>query len=134
MVAAKRGAGSVLGVEVNPDAVRDAIFNAKENGVKNCFFTCADAGQFMEEAALERESFDVVFMDPPRAGASREFLTALCALAPKRVVYISCNPETLARDLSFLRANHYRVKALQPVDMFPHTQHIECVTLLARGA
>lgn len=134
LVAAKQGAGSVLGVEVNPGAVRDAIFNAKENGVKNCFFTCADAGQFMEEAALERESFDVVFMDPPRAGASREFLTALCALAPKRVVYISCNPETLARDLSFLRANHYRVKALQPVDMFPHTQHIECVTLLARGA
>lgn len=131
LVAAKQGAGSVLGVEVNPDAVRDAIFNAKENKVKNCFFTCADAGQFMEEAALEQESFDVVFMDPPRAGASREFLTALCALAPKRVVYISCNPETLARDLSFLRANHYRVKALQPVDMFPHTQHIEMVCLLS---
>lgn len=130
IVAAKSGAGSVLGVELNRDAVRDAIVNARENGIKNIYFTCADAGSFMEEAALEGESWDLVFMDPPRAGASREFLTALCSLAPKRVVYISCNPETLARDLSFLRANHYRVQKLQPVDMFPHTQHIECVTLL----
>lgn len=130
IVAAKSGAGNVLGVELNRDAVRDAIVNARENDVRNIYFTCADAGAFLEEAALERENWDLVFMDPPRAGASREFLTALCSLAPKRVVYISCNPETLARDLSFLRANHYRVQKLQPVDMFPHTQHIECVALL----
>jgi len=130
IVAAKSGAGSVLGVELNRDAVRDARVNARENGVKNILFTCADAGALLEEAALEGEGWDLVFMDPPRAGASREFLTALCSLAPKRVVYISCNPETLARDLSFLRQNHYRVQKLQPVDMFPHTQHIECVVLL----
>lgn len=132
IVAAKSGAGSVLGVEVNRDAVRDAVQNARENGVKNCFFTCGDAGEFMENAALDGEKFDVVFLDPPRAGASRAFLTALCALAPRRVVYISCNPETLGRDLSFLRANHYRVEKIQPVDMFPHTRHIECVVLLSR--
>ncbi len=134
LVAARSGAGRVLGVEVNPDAVKDAIVNARENGLSDrAWFTCADAGDYMAEAALAGESFDVVFMDPPRAGASQEFLTALCALAPRRVVYISCNPETLARDLRFLRANHYRVEALQPVDMFPFTQHIECVAALRRA-
>ena len=119
-------------MEVNPDAVRDAIQNAKENGAKNAWFTCGDAGDFLEEAALNGERWDVVFLDPPRAGASREFLTALCACAPKRVVYISCDPEALARDLGFLQANHYRIEAIQPVDMFPHTQHIECVVKLTR--
>lgn len=130
LVAAKRGAGQVLGVEVNPDAVKDAIQNAKENEVKNAYFTCGDAGDFLEEAALAGENWDVVFMDPPRAGASREFLTALCACGPKRVVYISCDPETLSRDLGILKANKYQIEAIQPVDMFPHTQHIECVVKL----
>ena len=134
LVAARSGAGRVLGVEVNPDAVKDAIVNARENGLSDrAWFTCADAGDYMAEAALAGETFDVVFMDPPRAGASQDFLTALCALGPRRVVYISCNPETLARDLKFLRANHYRVEALQPVDMFPFTQHVETVCLLTRG-
>lgn len=133
IVAAKSGAARVLGVELNRDAVKDAIVNARENGVKNIWFTCADAGAFMEEAAVEGERYDVVFMDPPRAGASWEFLAALCSLAPRRMVYISCNPETLARDLEILRQNHYRVEKLQPVDMFPHTQHIEVVTLLTRS-
>ena len=133
LVAAKHGAGQVLGVELNPDAVKDAIQNARENGMKNAWFTCGDAGAFLEEAALERERWDVVFMDPPRAGASREFLTALCACAPKRVVYISCDPETLSRDLGVLQANHYKIEQIQPVDMFPHTQHIETVVLLSKG-
>lgn len=132
IVAAKSGAAEVVGVELNRDAVRDAAANARENGLKNVRFTCGDAGAFMEEAALAGESFDVVFMDPPRAGASREFLTALCSLAPRRVVYISCSPETLGRDLSFLRANHYRAEKLQPVDMFPHTRHVECVVWLEK--
>lgn len=132
IIAAKRGAGKVLGVELNRAAVQDAIVNAKENQIKNAFFTCADAGEFMEAAALEREAFDLVFMDPPRAGASREFLTALCSLAPKRVIYISCNPETLARDLQFLRQNHYKAETIQPVDMFPHTRHIETICLVSR--
>ena len=132
LVAAKHGAGQVLGVELNPDAVKDAIQNARENGMKNAWFTCGDAGAFLEEAALERERWDVVFMDPPRAGASREFLTALCACAPKRVVYISCDPEPLSRDLGVLQANHYKIEQIQPVDMFPHTQHIECVVRLTR--
>ena len=132
LVAAKHGAGQVLGVELNPDAVKDAIQNAKENAMKNAWFTRGDAGEFLAQAAQEGEGWDVVFMDPPRAGASGEFLTALAACAPRRVVYISCDPETLSRDLGVLQANHYRIEQIQPVDMFPHTQHIECVVKLTR--
>ncbi len=131
LIAAKSGAGQVLGVELNRDAVRDAIVNARENKVGNIRFTCADAGDFMEAMAAQGEPCDIAFMDPPRAGASREFLQALCTLAPRRVVYISCNPETLARDLGQL-APHYRIGAIQPVDMFPHTQHVECVVSLSK--
>ena len=130
LVAAKHGAGQVLGVELNPEAVKDAIQNAKENAMKNAWFTRGDAGEFLAQAAQEGEGWDVVFMDPP--GASGEFLTALCACAPRRVVYISCDPETLSRDLGVLQANHYRIEQIQPVDMFPHTQHIECVVKLTR--
>lgn len=132
LVAAKHGAGQVLGVELNPEAVKDAIQNGKENAMKNAWFTRGDAGEFLAQAAQEGEGWDVVFMDPPRAGASGEFLTALAACAPRRVVYISCDPETLARDLGVLQANHYKIEQIQPVDMFPHTQHIECVVKLTR--
>ena len=103
LVAAKHGAGQVLGVELNPQAVKDAIQNARENGVKNAWFTQGDAGEFLAGAALEGERWDVVFLDPPRAGASQEFLTALAACAPRRVVYISCDPETLSRTWAFCR-------------------------------
>ncbi len=132
VVAAKSGAKSVLGVELSRDAVRDAIRNARENGVKNAYFTCSDAGEYLAAMAQEGEKCEVVFLDPPRAGASEDFLLSLCAMAPQRAVYISCNPETLARDLKLLKANHYEVKAIQPVDMFPHTNHIECVASLRR--
>ena len=125
-------AAQVAGVELNADAVRDAISNARRNGVKNCWFTCADAGKFMTEMARQGESCDVVFMDPPRAGSDRAFLTALLQMAPKRVVYVSCNPETLARDTAVLVQGGYRVKKVQPVDMFPHTEHVECVVQFVR--
>ncbi len=131
MVASAK-AGKVAGVELNADAVKDAIFNAKLNGIKNCWFTCADAGQFMERMASEGESADVVFMDPPRAGSDEKFLSSLIHMSPKRVVYISCNPETLARDLAFLVKGGYKVLRAQPVDMFPHTNHIECVVELKK--
>ncbi len=131
-LAASGQAASVAGVELNRDAVRDAIGNAKRNGVKNAWFTCADAGEFMQRAAREGERCDVVFMDPPRAGASDQFLSALLTLSPGRIVYISCNPETLARDLGVLTGGGYRVRRVQPVDMFPHTEHIETVVLMSR--
>lgn len=133
LVAAKT-AGNVIGVELNPDAVKDAISNCKRNGMKNARFYCDDAGDFMQALAENGESADVVFMDPPRSGSSRKFIESLAAMGPKRVVYISCNPETLARDLVLLTKKGYEVRKIQPVDMFPHTNHIECVTLLERSA
>ena len=131
LVAAKT-AGEVIGVELNPDAVRDAVSNCKRNGMKNAKFFCADAGDFMETLADEGESADVVFMDPPRAGSSKKFIDSLAKMAPERIVYISCNPETLARDLQFIIKKGYAVNAIRPVDMFPHTNHIECVVSLIR--
>lgn len=133
IVAAKRGAGRVIGVELNGDAVRDAIVNAKANNLKNIRFYKGDAGEFMYEAADEDEKPDVVFMDPPRAGSDTKFLDSLMKMSPKTAVYVSCNPETLARDLEYLtKHSDYRVQKIQPVDMFPHTAHTECVCLISK--
>lgn len=131
-IIASKHAGQVIGVELNADAVKDAIVNAKLNDVLNINFYCADAGKFMVEAANCGEKYDVVIMDPPRAGASLDFLRSLITLAPDKVVYISCNPETQARDLSFLTRKGYKVRRIQPVDMFPHTEHVETVVLLTK--
>ncbi len=131
LVAAKT-AGRVIGVELNPDAVKDAIFNAKRNNAGNTYFYCDDASDFMHKAAAEGEKFDVVFMDPPRSGSTKKFIEALAVTNPKTVVYISCNPETLARDLEMLIKKGYKVKKICPVDMFPHTNHIETVVLLSQ--
>ncbi len=133
IVAAKRGAGRVVGVELNGDAVRDAIVNARANNLKNIRFYKGDAGEFMYEASDEDEKPDVVFMDPPRAGSDTKFLDSLIKMSPETVVYVSCNPETLARDLEYLTNNSdYKVRKIQPVDMFPHTAHVECVVLITR--
>ncbi|MBQ9082487.1 MAG: 23S rRNA (uracil(1939)-C(5))-methyltransferase RlmD [Clostridia bacterium] len=131
LIAAKH-AKSVIGVEVNTDAVKDAKVNAKANGLENAQFFAGDAGEFMEDMARNGEHADVVFMDPPRAGSDRKFLSSVLTLAPDRIVYVSCNPETLARDLMFLSKNGYKVRKIQPVDMFPHTHHVETVVLLSR--
>lgn len=133
IVAAKRGAGRVVGVELNGDAVRDAIVNARANNLNNIRFYKGDAGEFMYEVSDEDEKPDVVFMDPPRAGSDTKFLDSLIKMSPETVVYVSCNPETLARDLEYLTNNSdYKVRKIQPVDMFPHTAHIECVVLMSR--
>ena len=134
IIAAKHGAGQVVGVEMNGDAVRDAIQNAKANQLNNIRFFKGDAGEFMESAAEENTKPDIVMMDPPRAGSSVQFLSSLIKMSPSTIVYVSCNPETLARDLEYLRKNsRYRVKKIQPVDMFPHTQHVEVVTLITQS-
>ena len=127
------GAKEVIGVEVNRDAVADAKVNAAENGIKNATFYAADAGEFMQDMAKNHRRADVVMLDPPRAGCSQKFLQALLTLAPKRMIYISCNPETLARDLHPLTRGGYTVKKIQPVDMFPYTNHVECVVCLTRS-
>ena len=143
-IIAAKSAKKVIGVELNRDAVRDAVKNAKCNNVKNIDFYNADAGQFMVEMAEYRadaktgekngaDEVDVVFMDPPRAGSDEAFLSSVVTLAPKRVVYVSCNPETLARDLLYLTKHGYRAQECQPVDMFPWTKHVEAVVLLSKG-
>ena len=152
LIAASK-AKEVISVELNRDAVRDAVTNAKRNDIKNVQFYNADAGQFMVEMAEYRAdqrknqvpaatksgkkatpdgNVDVVFMDPPRAGSDEAFLSSVIRLAPKRVVYISCNPETLARDLKYLTKHGYQAKECQPVDLFPWTKHVETVVLLSK--
>ena len=131
-IIAAKNAGRVIGVELNPEAVRDAVHNARRNNLKNVYFECADAGDYMRELAENGEKPDVVIMDPPRAGATVRFLKSLCKMKPQRIVYISCNPQTLSRDLQFLTTHGYRADKIQPVDMFPYTKHIECVVSISR--
>lgn len=133
MIAAKH-AKEVIGVEVNKAAVKDARVNAKVNEIANIRFFEQDATEFMLNLAEENASPDVVFMDPPRSGSTTKFLTALTKMNPKRIVYVSCNMETLSRDLEeFLKmAKEYQVMEIQPFDCFCFTEHVETVVLLSR--
>ena len=153
LVAASRGARSVVGVDSVESAIRDARENARHNGIENAHFVVGDASAFMREFAAAGGLADegvssaegsaasagfttggtVVFMDPPRAGSTEEFLDSLVTLAPERVVYISCNPETQVRDLAYLQKLGYETTKVVPVDMFPHTNHVETVTLIVKG-
>ncbi len=123
-------AKKVIGVELNVDAVKDANSNAKRNQISNIDFYNKDAGEFMSQMAAQDQKAEVVFMDPPRAGSDEKFLTSLCTLAPERIVYISCNPVTLARDLEFIVKNGYKVNKMIPVDMFPNTSHVEVIIMM----
>lgn len=126
-------AKKIISVELNPDAVRDAVSNAKRNNIKNMDFYTKDASDFMT-AVVEAggEKIDVVFMDPPRAGSDKKFIDACAQLDPKKIIYISCNPTTLARDLEYFSKQGYRVKKAGGVDMFPWTYCTECCCLLER--
>ncbi|MCI9336548.1 MAG: 23S rRNA (uracil(1939)-C(5))-methyltransferase RlmD [Lachnospiraceae bacterium] len=128
---ASRQAGKVLGVELNKDAVRDAVSNGKRNGISNIRFYQADAGEFLLELAAAGEKLDVLFMDPPRSGSSEAFLNAAAKIGPKRIVYISCNPDTLVEDLRILKKKGYGVERAVAVDMFPYTDAIEAVVALS---
>ena len=134
LVAARRGAARVIGVDSVPSAIRDAANNARHNGVENAEFVTQDATAFMKEleASEERPQPLVLLMDPPRAGSAPEFLEAATSLAPERIVYISCNPATQARDVRQLVESGYEVRAVRPVDMFPHTDHVESIVLLEK--
>lgn len=131
LIAAK-AAEDVISVELNKDAVKDAICNAKANGIKNVHFYQNDAGKFMVQMAEQGVKADVVFMDPPRAGSDEAFLSSVVKLSPKKIVYVSCNPVTLGRDLKYLKKKGYQVKKVQPVDMFPWSEHVETVVLMSR--
>ncbi len=121
-------AKETTGVECVPEAISDAQENAKRNAVGNAKFFCAPAEEFISRL----NEVDVAVLNPPRKGCEPLFLQSLVKLAPKRIVYVSCDPATLARDLQFLCLQGYRVDAVQPFDMFPQTAHVECVVLLKK--
>ncbi len=125
-------AGKVIGVELNKDAVRDAVANARINQINNVDFYQNDAGRFLTQMADAKDKVDVVFMDPPRSGSTEQFLDALIRIEPERIVYISCEPETLTRDIKYLmQKSSYRMQEATPVDMFPFTEHVETVVQLS---
>lgn len=128
-----RRCAQLVGVELNPAAVRDAKGNAQRNGITNAHFIAGDAGRFLMGCAARGDRVDTVLMDPPRSGSDNAFLQALLRLSPPTVVYISCDPQTLARDLRVLCAGGYRMRRAVPVDMFPFTEHVETAVWCARS-
>lgn len=133
LIAASEGAGEVIGVESNSRAVRDAEKNAVNNGIGNVKFINMDASKYLKDAKRNGEKFDVIFLDPPRSGSTEEFLASASKVDADGIVYISCNPETLGRDLRYMtRFTPCRVLEIQPVDMFPGTDHVETVVLMSR--
>ena len=122
----------LIGVEVIPQAVENARANAKHNGIKNAEFLCADAAEATRRLAEQGLEPDVVIVDPPRKGCALSVISDIAGMSPKRIVMISCNPATAARDCAVLEQEGYRVIKVQAVDMFPRTAHVECVILLER--
>lgn len=131
-ITASAYSGEVIGVELNRNAIKDAIINAKENNIKNVRFIADDAGKFMRKMARNHEKCDVVFMDPPRSGSTEEFMDSVAILSPKTVVYISCGPDTLARDLRYFKKKRYEPMCCYGFDMFPFTEWCEAVVLLEK--
>ena len=132
LIAAK-SAARVIGIENNASAVRGAAANAKANGIKNIEFIQADAAKYLNSPTAKNNRPDIVFLDPPRSGASETFLKSLVTLAPQNVVYVSCNLETLARDLAYLVKRGYKVEEIKLVDLFPWTVNCEAVVSLSKG-
>ena len=125
-------AKEVIGVESNPHTVEDANKNAALNSITNCRFIRSEAKDYLALASLRREKFASVIVDPPRSGLHPKVVENLIKLSPPKIVYVSCNPTTLARDLKLLCEREYRLEVVQPVDMFPHTYHIESVCKLSK--
>lgn len=126
---ASRKAKEVISVEIVPSAVKDGIKNSKRNGITNFRMYCDDATSFINKMAKANEKIDVLFMDPPRKGSDERFLKAVRKLKPTKVVYVSCDPSTLARDIAYLTSD-YQVDSVRPFDMFPQTFHVETVATL----
>lgn len=132
LIASKK-VNSVTGVEIIKEAIKDANINKRINNINNATFICGDAGEEMGKIMANNTLFDVIFVDPPRKGLSEKFIKTLLSIKPKTIIYISCEPETLARDLALL-SSAYNIKVVQPVDMFPMTHHIETVaSLIIKG-
>lgn len=129
---ASKHAKHVIGVEIVKQAIENAKMNAKKNQIHNIQFECEDASIFMEKQAKNQQKVDIVFVDPPRNGCDGVFLKSLIQLCPQKIIYISCEPSSLARDLKVLTAQGYEVKEVTPVDMFPMTYHVETLCCLVR--
>ena len=127
-------AGKVIGVEVIPQAVEDARDNAKRNGIENAEFFCGDAGQAALELEKKGVKADVVIVDPPRKGLNADTIEALARFAPRRIVYVSCDPATLGRDVALLKERGYRVKNVMAADLFPRCAHVESIVCLSKLA
>ena len=127
-----KAAGQVIGVEVIPQAVEDAKENARRNGIENAEFFCGDAGQAALELERKGVKADVVVVDPPRKGLNEDTIEALARFAPRRIVYVSCDPATLARDVALLKERGYRLKNAMAADLFPRCSHVESVVTLVR--
>ncbi|MFA6308864.1 MAG: 23S rRNA (uracil(1939)-C(5))-methyltransferase RlmD [Clostridia bacterium] len=125
-------AKKVYGIEVVPEAVHDALKNAEINGIKNVEFIEGDAETVIPALKAKGIIPDVVVVDPPRKGCDESILETIAQMGPKRIIYVSCNPSTLARDLRYLEDNGYKTKEAQPIDMFPWTPHVECVVRIER--
>jgi 23S rRNA (uracil1939-C5)-methyltransferase len=125
-------AAQVIGIEVVEEAVADARRNAKLNARKNCRFEAGDAAELLEELAEEGQRIDVAVLNPPRKGCAPDVLDLVAGLAPARIIYVSCSPQSLARDLALLKGRGYSCREIQPVDMFPQTVHVENVALLEK--
>ena len=122
----------LVGVEIVPQAIENARENAERNGITNAEFFCADAKEAAARFAAEGKKFDVIIVDPPRKGCDTVTLEAIAQMAPRRLVYVSCNPATLARDLKILEEKGFKTQCATPVDLFPRTHHVETVCLLSR--
>lgn len=131
-ITAAKHCKSVIGVELNANAIKDAKVNAKINGINNINFVCQDATEFLSENAGKIKA-DVIIMDPSRSGSTEVFLSSVLKVNPSRVVYISCNPETQARDIKTLIKGGYRITDMETYDMFPYTDNIENIICMARG-
>ena len=126
------GVKKVVGIEYVPEAIQDAKVNAQVNGIENTEFFAGDMKDVLNRGFMSEHGVpDVIVTDPPRAGMHPDVVNVILEAAPKRIVYVSCNPATQARDIALLDKG-YRVKSVQPVDMFPHTQHVEVVTVLEK--
>ena len=131
-LAMAKAAGKVIGVEVVEQAVHDARENAQRNGIENAEFFCADAGQAALELEKQGVHPDVVVVDPPRKGLNSDCIEALHKMSPRRIVYVSCDPATLARDVALLKERGYQLKSAQAVDLFPRCAHVESIVCLSR--
>ncbi|MDO5123422.1 MAG: 23S rRNA (uracil(1939)-C(5))-methyltransferase RlmD [Eubacteriales bacterium] len=124
---------SLIGVEIVPEAIEDALKNAERNGINNANFVCGDSALAAQKLKSKGMNPDVIILDPPRKGCQRELLETVAEMNPKRVVYVSCDPATLARDLKIFAELGYKTQEVMPVDMFPRTAHVECVVLLTKA-